>query len=125
MKKTLIMSAVPSLDTPVCELQTKRINQEAASLPITVLAISMDLLFAQRRFCESFMIERVVTLSDFRDREFAHAYGLYIKETGLIARAVFVIDAHARIAYREIVADLGSHPDYAAALNAVRGLLAE
>src|SRR3989338_2283671 len=86
--KTVIISAVPSLDTPVCEIQTKKFNQEAAALNAKVLTISVDLPFAQKRFCDTFKIQNVVVLSDYKDRDFAHQYGLYIQELGLISRAV-------------------------------------
>lgn len=120
--RVVIISVVPSLDTPVCELQTRRFNQDAAGLNAQVLTISMDLPFAQKRFCDSFKIENVLTLSDFRDREFGRSYGLVIKELGLLARAVFVIDRDGKDAYREIVKETGEQPDYDAAIEAARTL---
>ena len=120
--KIVIISSVPSLDTPVCELQTKRFNDEAAKLKAAVITISMDLPFAQKRFCDSFNVKGVTMLSDFRDREFSHAFGLYIKELGLIARAVYVIDAKGRVAYREIVSDISNQPDYDKALAEAKRL---
>lgn len=120
--RVVIISVVPSLDTPVCELQTRRFNQDAAGLNAQVLTISMDLPFAQKRFCDSFKIENVLTLSDFRDREFGRSYGLVIKELGLLARAVFVIDRDGKVAYREIVKETGEQPDYDAAIEAARTL---
>lgn len=120
--RVVIISVVPSLDTPVCELQTRRFNQDAAGLNAQVLTISMDLPFAQKRFCDSFKIENVLTLSDFRDREFGRSYGLVIKELGLLARAVFVVDGDGKVAYREIVKETGEQPDYDAAIEAARTL---
>lgn len=120
--QVVILSVVPSLDTPVCELQTRHFNQEAVKLNAKVLTISMDLPFAQKRFCDSFKIENVLTLSDFRDREFGRNWGLIIKELGLLARAVYVIDGEGKVAYREIVKEIGEQPDYAAALEAARKL---
>lgn len=118
----LIISAVPSLDTQVCELQTTRFNQEASNLRARVLTISMDLPFAQSRFCDTFNIENLILLSDYKDREFSNAYGLYIKEIGLIARSIFIIDRDGRIAYREIVKDIASQPDYDRAIAEAKKL---
>lgn len=118
----LIISAVPSLDTQVCELQTTRFNQEASGLRARVLTISMDLPFAQSRFCDTFNIENLILLSDYKDREFSNAYGLYIKEIGLIARSIFIIDRDGRIAYREIVKDIASQPDYDRAIAEAKKL---
>src|SRR3989338_10312261 len=114
--QTVIISAVPSLDTPVCEIQTKKFNQEAAALSAKVLTVSMDLPFAQKRFCDAFKIQNVTVLSDYKDHDFANKYGLYIKELGLISRAVIVIDAHGRISYFEIVKEVTQEPNYKAAL---------
>lgn len=115
--RNLIISSVPSLDTPVCELQTRRFNDEAARRNLLILTLSMDLPFAQKRFCETFGTANIVLLSDFRDRQFANAFGLYIKELGLLARAVFVIDRNGKIVYREIVNDIGTPPDFDKALQ--------
>jgi len=120
--RVIIISAVPSLDTKVCELQTIRFNQEAAKLNAVILTISMDLPFAQARFCSSLKIENLKTLSDVRDREFSHAYGIYIKEMGLIARSVFIIDKQGKVAYFEIVKELGMHPDYDRAIAEAKKL---
>ncbi len=120
--KVCLISAVPSLDTSVCALQTRRFNQELASLPasVVVLTISMDLPFAQKRFCAAEKIERISVLSDHVWREFGTRYGILIKDLGLLARAVFVVDGQGRIAYKQLVPELTSHPDYEAALAAVR-----
>lgn len=123
--KIKILSAVPSLDTPVCDTETRRFNKEAADLPdsIEVLTISMDLPFAQARWCGAAGIDRVKTLSDYQERSFANAYGLLIKELKLLARAVFVVDAANTIRYVQIVPEITEEPDYAAALNAAKALL--
>lgn len=118
----VIISAVPSLDTPVCEMQTKRFNEEAAKLNARILTISMDLPFAQKRFCDSFSIGNVTTVSDFKVREFSDKYGLYVEDLGLIARAVLVIDKQGIVTYQEIVSDIGQHPDYDKALAEARKL---
>lgn len=108
----VIISSVPSLDTPVCELQTKKFNQEASKLKAKILTISMDLPFAQNRFCKSFNINNILLLSDYKDREFANAFGLLIKELGLLARAVFIIDKKGIIAYKQIVSEVTNEPNY-------------
>jgi thiol peroxidase len=117
-----LISAVPSLDTGVCALQTKRFNDEILQLPedVAVLTISMDLPFAQKRFCEAEHVDRIRILSDHVWREFGTRYGLLIKDMGLLARSVFVISRDGRISYIEIVPEIGQHPDYDAALKAVR-----
>ncbi len=120
--QTVIISVVPSLDTPVCELQTKRFNEEAGKLDAKVLTISMDLPFAQRRFCSSFNIENVVVLSDYKERAFAEAYGLLIDELKLLTRAVLVVDKDGKIAYQEIVPEVTDAPNYNAALDAAKNL---
>ena len=123
--KIKILSAVPSLDTPVCDTETRRFNKEAAALPdsIVLLTISMDLPFAQARWCGAAGIDRVKTLSDYQERSFANAYGLLIKELKLLARAVFVVDADNTIRYVQIVPEITEEPDYDAALNAAKALL--
>ena len=119
--KTRLISIVPSLDTPVCDQQTRRFNQEAAALPnAAVLTISMDLPFAQRRWCGAAGIDRVQVLSDHRDSSFGTAYGVLIKELRLLARAVFLIDGGGTVRYIQIVPEMTSHPDYDAALTAAR-----
>lgn len=120
--KIKIISVTPSLDTPVCDVQARRFNAEAASLPgdVVVLNISMDLPYALDRFCETAGIDRVITLSDHRSASFGTAYGVLIKELRLLARSIFVIDKSDHVRYKEIVPDLGSHPDYEGALRALR-----
>lgn len=120
-----IISAVPSLDTPVCDSETRRFNQEAASLPgnVNVLTISLDLPFAQKRWCGAAGIDKVVTLSDYRERSFGENYGVLIKELLLLTRAVFVVDATDTIRYIQIVPEVTSEPDYEAVMAAVKSLL--
>jgi thiol peroxidase len=120
-----IISAVPSLDTPVCDAETRRFNQEAAALPgnVAVLTISLDLPFAQKRWCGAAGIDRVATLSDYRERSFGQNYGVLIKELLLLTRAIFVIDASDTISYIQIVPEVTSEPDYAAVIAAAKALI--
>ncbi|TAL32720.1 MAG: thiol peroxidase [Spirochaetes bacterium] len=120
--QVVILSVVPSLDTKVCELQTKRFNEEASKLRAKILTISMDLPFAQRRFCDSFKIDNVTTLSDFKDREFGQKYGMTVKELGLLARGVIVVDKEGKISYIQIVKEVGTEPDYAPVLAEAKRL---
>jgi len=122
--KTCLISAVPSLDTPVCDIQTRRFNEQAAALGegVVVLTISMDLPFAQQRWCGAAGIENVQTLSDHRNAEFGSAFGLLIKELRLLARAVFVLDAEGVVRYKQIVGELTNEPDYDSAIEAVKGV---
>jgi thioredoxin-dependent peroxiredoxin len=123
--KVKVISAVPSLDTPVCDTETRRFNQEAASLPksVEVLTISLDLPFAQKRWCGAAGIDRVTTLSDYQERSFALAYGVLIKELKLLSRSIFVIDGKNVIRYIQHVPEVTSEPDYAAVLASVKSLL--
>jgi thiol peroxidase len=123
--KIKVISAVPSLDTPVCDTETRRFNQEAAALPenVAVLTISLDLPFAQKRWCGAAGIDRVTTLSDYQNRSFALAYGVLIKELKLLSRSIFVVDDKDTIRYIQHVPEVTSEPDYAAVLAAVRALL--
>ncbi len=120
--RTVIISAVPSLDTGVCAAQTRRFNEEAARLGngVQVITISEDLPFAQKRFCEAEKIGNLLVLSDTVDREFGKKYGLLIKGMSLLARAIIVVDPQGRVAYQEVVSEVTSHPDYDAALAAAR-----
>ena len=120
--KVKIISCVPSLDTPVCDTETRRFNQEAAGLPgeVVLLTVSLDLPFAQKRWCGAAGIDRVVTLSDYQERSFADAYGVLIKELKLLTRALFVVDAADVIRYIQIVPEVTSEPDYAAVIAAAR-----
>jgi thiol peroxidase len=120
--KVVLISAVPSLDTKVCSLQTKRFNEESAKLPkdVVIVTISTDLPFAQKRFCSTEGIDRIKVLSDSVWHDFGSKYGLVIKDMGLLARSVFVVGKDGRIAYEQIVPELTNHPDYDAALKAAR-----
>jgi thiol peroxidase len=119
--KTLIISVTPSLDTPVCSLQTQRFNKEIPSLPkgVEVITVSADLPFAQGRFCGAEGI-KMMTLSDHRDMSFGDAYGTHIKELRLEARAVFVVGKDGKIKHAEIVKEVTEHPNYDAALAAAK-----
>jgi len=119
---TRIFSVVPSLDTPVCDAQTKRFNEESLRLPgVDIYTLSMDLPFAQKRFCNSFALDRVKMLSDHKDGSFGEAYGTLIKELRIHSRAIFVVDPDNKIKYAEYVREVGNHPNYEAALAAVTG----
>jgi len=123
--KIAVISSVPSLDTPVCDRQTRRFNEEAVKLDpgVVLLAISMDLPFAQKRWCGATGVTRVQTLSDHRDASFGVSYGVLIKELRLLARAVFLVDTHGIIQYMQIVRELTEEPDYESTLRAVRTLI--
>jgi thioredoxin-dependent peroxiredoxin len=116
--KVCILSAVPSLDTPVCDTMTRRFNEEAAGLgpDVRILTISMDLPFAQARWCGAAGVDRVQTLSDHRDASFGLAYGVLIKELRLLARSVFVVDRDGNIRHAQIVGETANEPDYDAVL---------
>ncbi|MHC4104403.1 MAG: thiol peroxidase, partial [Planctomycetota bacterium] len=120
--KVCVICSVPSLDTPVCDIQTKKFNEQAALLgdDVVVLTISMDLPFAQQRWCGSANVENVQTLSDHAKAEFGTGFGILIKELRLLARTVFVVDKEGIIRYIEIVEEVTNEPDYEAALKAVK-----
>lgn len=122
--KIKVISVTPSLDTPVCDLQLRRFNHEAAALPgdVVVLNISMDLPFAISRFCTAAGIDRVKALSDHRDASFGEGYGVLIEELRLLARSVFIVDKHNVVQSAEIVPELSNHPDYDKALAALRAV---
>ena len=123
--KVCIISSVPSLDTPVCDMETRRFNSEASRLgdDVVVLTISMDLPFAQKRWCGAAGVDQVVTLSDHKDGAFGEAYGVLIKDLRLLARAVFVLDKEGTIRSLELVKEIASEPDYEAVLAAVAELV--
>lgn len=123
--KVVILASVPSLDTEVCEIETRRFNAEAAKLgsDVVVLVVSMDLPFAQKRWCGVAGIDRVITVSDHRHAEFGLAYGVLIKELRLLARAVFVIDRAGVVRYVQMVRELGAEPEYQPVLAAAREAL--
>ena len=123
--KVRLVSTVPSLDTPVCDTETRRFNAEAAKLgdEVRVLTVSMDLPFAQKRWCGAAGIDKVITLSDHRDAEFGEAYGVLIKELRLLARALFAVDREGIIRYVQFVKEATNEPDYDEALEAVKKLM--
>ena len=120
-----VIASVPSLDTPVCDTETRRFNEAAAALgpDVVILTISMDLPFAQARWCGAAGVDRVKTLSDHRDASFGRGWGLLIKELRLLARAVYVVDKQGVVRYAQIVPEVTTEPDYDAALAAARDLL--
>lgn len=122
--KICVISSVPSLDTSVCDAQTRRFNKEAVKLgdDVVVLTISVDLPFAQKRWCGAAGVKNVQTLSDHRDTSFGKAFGVLIKELRLLARAVFVVDKEGVIRYIQIVDELANEPDYESVIKAVKGL---
>lgn len=122
--KVCILSSVPSLDTPVCDTETRKFNEEASHLgsDIVILTISMDLPFAQKRWCAAAGVNKVQTLSDHRDASFGTSYGVLIKELRLLARAVFLVDREGIIQYVELVNELTKEPNYEAILSALKKL---
>ena len=123
--KVLLISTAPSLDTGICDMQTRRFNQEAGSLAdnIRVLTISCDLPFAQSRWCGAAGVDKLETLSDHKDTSFGLAYGVLIKELRLLARAVFIINVSGRVTYRQLVPEVASEVDFGAAMNALKAAL--
>jgi thioredoxin-dependent peroxiredoxin len=116
-----LISVIPSIDTGVCDAQTRRFNEEAAKLDnVTVYTVSVDLPFTQKRWCGAAGIENVQTVSDHRDLSFGVNYGVAIKEHRLLSRAVFVVDSNDKVAYVEYVAEAGLHPNYEAAIEAAK-----
>jgi thiol peroxidase len=122
--KKCIIASVPSLDTQVCDVETRRFNEEAGKLgsDVVVLTISMDLPFAQKRWCGAAGIKKVITLSDYRYASFGNAYGVLIKDLRLLARAVFVVDKTGVVRYVQIVPEIATEPDYMAVLEAIKSL---
>ncbi len=123
--KVLVLSVVPSLDTPVCDLQTRRFNAEAANLGsnVGILTVSMDLPFAQARWCGAADAKAVTTASDYKEADFGYKTGLLIKELRLLARAVYVIDPNGIVKYAQLVPEVAQEPDYAGVLAAVKGMV--
>lgn len=123
--KVVILATVPSLDTPVCDMETRRFNSEATKLSddVVILTVSMDLPFAQKRWCGAAGVDRVVTLSDHREAALGRAYGLLIKELRLLGRAVLVLDRDGVVRHRQLVKEVGDEPDYEAALAAAKSLV--
>ena len=121
--KVRILSVVPSLDTPVCDQQTRRFNEEAGKLPnVEILTISMDLPMAQKRWCGAAGVDKVRTLSDHKDASFGLAYGTLIKELRLDARSIFVLDKEGTVRHVEYVTEISTHPNYDSALAKAREL---
>lgn len=122
--KIRLISVIPSIDTGVCSTQTRKFNEEAASLgeDVQVLTISCDLPFAQARWCAAEGIDNVQTLSDHRDLSFGEAYGVAIQELRLLSRSIFVIDQNDKVAYVEYVSENTDHPNYEKAIEAVKAL---
>ncbi len=121
--KTLIVATVPSLDTPVCDTETRRFNEEAAKLgdQVRVLVVSVDLPMAQKRWCGAAGVANVTTASDYLDHKFGVDWGIRIKEIGLLARSVTVVDPSGKVAYHELVGEVADEPNYDAALAAAKG----
>ena len=121
--KVRLIASVHSLDTPICDLEARRFNAEAASMPgMVVYVVSMDLPFAQARYCGAQNIQNLQTLSDHREASFGRAYGVLIKELRLLARALFIVDGAGLIRYVDYLPEVGQHPDYEKALQALRSL---
>lgn len=123
--KVVLISSVPSLDTPVCDVSTRRFNEEAAGLgeDVVALTVSMDLPFAQKRWCGAAGVERVRTVSDHKEAAFGLAYGLLIKEVRLLSRAVLVVDREGKVRHFQLVKEIATEPDYEAALQEVKKLV--
>ena len=116
-----IFLTVPSLDTPVCDTEVRRFNEEASKLNnVTVYTVSMDLPFAQARWCGAAGVNNVVTVSDYKDKVFSKNYGAYINELGLLTRAVFVVDENNKVTYVEYLNEITEEPNYAKALEALK-----
>lgn len=123
--KVKLISVVPSLDTPVCETETRKFNEAASGLGdgVVVLTVSVDTPMAQKRWCGAAGVENVECLSDFKDHSFGPAYGVRIKEVGLLARQIFVVDADNKITYTQLVGEVADEPDYDAALAAAKAAM--
>lgn len=123
--KVLVLVSIPSIDTPVCAVETKRFNQEAVKLSsdVVVAAVSRDLPFALKRWCAAEGVERVVSLSDFKHRTFGRAFGVELPDLALLARAVFVVDKSGTVVHVDYVTEIADEPDYAAALAAINRAL--
>jgi thioredoxin-dependent peroxiredoxin len=122
--KICILASVPSLDTPVCATETRKFNEEASRLSpdIAILTISMDLPFAQKRWCGAEGITRIQTLSDHRDASFGMSYGVLIKELRLLARAVFLVDQKGVLQHLQLVKEIASEPNYKDVWHALKKL---
>ncbi len=125
--KIFVLSSVVSLDTPVCEKETRKFNEKAVEFgdDVEVITLSMDLPFAQERWCGAEGVENVTTLSDYRDASFGLAYGVLMKDLRLLARAIFVVDRDRTLRYRQIVPEVTDEPDYEPVLECLRDLTQE
>jgi thiol peroxidase len=123
--KVLVIASVPSLDTPVCDIETRRFNDEAANLgpDIELVTISMDLPFAQKRWCGVAGVTRVKTLSDHRQADFGMAYGVLIKELRLLARAIFILDREGTVQYVQLVKEVAKEPNYEEVLQTLNTMV--
>lgn len=123
--KVAVISAVPSLDTAVCDLQTRRFNKEAEALgpDVGVLTVSMDLPFAQKRWCGAAGVKAVRTFSDYQKADFGKSWGILIKDLRLLARAVFIVDKDGIVKYVQLVPEVSKEPDYEEVLTALRALV--
>ncbi|RIO45861.1 thiol peroxidase [Staphylococcus saprophyticus] len=117
-----LISVVPSIDTGVCDQQTRKFNEEASQEDGVVLTVSVDLPFAQKRWCASNGLDNVITLSDHRDLSFGKNYGVVMEELRLLARSVFVLDKNNKVVYSEIVSEGTDFPDFESALEAYRNI---
>ena len=118
-----IFSVVPSLDTPVCDMQTQRFNKEASLLPnVKIYTVSMDLPFAMKRWCGAMGVDKIEMLSDHKTASFGESYGTLIKELRIESRAIFVVDQANKLSYVEYVKEVGDHPNYDAALEAAKSI---
>lgn len=118
-----VFLTVPSIDTPVCDLEVKRFNKEAEKYKdTTIYVVSVDLPFAQARWCGSEDVDNVITLSDYKDRSFGENYGVYIEEVGFLARAVFVVDEDNKVVYTEYCENVSDHPNYDKVLEVLDNL---
>jgi thiol peroxidase len=123
--KVCVLLSLPSLDTSVCDMEARRFNREAEGLgaDVHILVISKDLPFAQKRWCGAAGAHQVQTFSDYKEGEFGRGYGLYIKELGLLARSVIILDREGVVRYLQLVGDIGSEPDYDTAISEIKKLI--
>jgi thiol peroxidase len=123
--KIKLISVVPSIDTGVCDAQTRRFNEEASKLGdnVVIITVSADLPFAQARWCAAAGVDRVFLLSDYKENSFGKSYGVFIKELHLDMRSIFVLDSNNQITYVEVLGEMSEHPNYDAAIAAVKSLI--
>jgi len=120
--KTVVVVSVPSIDTPVCETETRRFNELAGKMSddVVIMTISMDLPFAQKRWCAAEGVDKVRMFSDYKDRDFGEKFGVMIKELGLLARTIFIVDPDGKVQYVQYVEETTTEPDYDDALDAIK-----